>query len=341
MGEVQCSDRMLPERSFRELDAIHAFKEQALSSWNKLALGDKDAEDHLQRIARLSLAETLKGISESIQPTCPEPGKPYCWDTLLSEPALTLGVLQIPRGGLIPAHNHPDTTGLSLVLSGHPRMIQADGMNPDRYTVHMLHPGALCFTYPEHNNLHGFSAPIDIATLISLKVCRDGSSRHLRHWKFSVEYNERLRQRFLYYLMHGMFLLTVSAWSQMALASDCVFDSSPKKPLHTEHWTMTPELKNCADAGYPDAQYELGNIYLLGHGVRQDAYTAAQWYRNAALQGHVEAQYSYGIMLLDGNGITEDAQEAFDWIYKAAHSGHSEARSVFEYLLKNPAPLDC
>jgi uncharacterized protein len=43
--------------------------------------------------------------------------------------------------------------------------------------------------------------------------------------------------------------------------------------------------------GYPQAQYELGMAYFLGHlGLAQDYTIAEQWLKRAAVQGHIDAQ---------------------------------------------------
>lgn len=55
--------------------------------------------------------------------------------------------------------------------------------------------------------------------------------------------------------------------------------------------------KPLAEAGDPDAQFNLGQAYKLGRGVPEDIPTALQWFRKAAVQGHQRAEDNYGLLL--------------------------------------------
>lgn len=337
MSEIQRSPDLLPDFSFRELAPLHAYQKRVLSNWGRLVDGDRDLERQLETLIRQSFPRFLNEFSIDTRACCPDSDRGYCWRTLVEEPPLTIGVLDIPAGGNMPAHDHPGSTGFGFVLHGHPWMIETNGVHPGYSHFQWLFRGDYCFTYPLHHNIHGFYALDEAARLISVRISPLKASTQQRRWWFSLDHNERLKQR----LAQGLLLLAASPWSLASPASDCALHNSTLKPMHSEHWTMPALLHDCAEAGHADAQYELGNMYLLGHGVQKDAATAAHWYHHAAQQGHVEAQYSYGLMLLDGNGVTEDTREGFDWVFKAAFSGHGEAKKVFEYLLENPAPLDC
>ncbi len=50
--------------------------------------------------------------------------------------------------------------------------------------------------------------------------------------------------------------------------------------------------RRAAQQGDSDAQYSLGNMYLMGEGIKQDDYQARQWYEKAAEQGHEGAQHN-------------------------------------------------
>jgi TPR repeat protein len=51
-----------------------------------------------------------------------------------------------------------------------------------------------------------------------------------------------------------------------------------------------------ADQGDAAAQYNLGLMYVDGHGVAQDDAAAVSWFRKAADQGYADAQYNLGLM---------------------------------------------
>ena len=55
------------------------------------------------------------------------------------------------------------------------------------------------------------------------------------------------------------------------------------------HW-----YKKAAGAGSADAQYQIGNIYRRGLGVKQSNVHAIEWYQKAAKQGHEKARNKLG-----------------------------------------------
>ncbi|WP_146113983.1 tetratricopeptide repeat protein, partial [Haemophilus influenzae] len=67
-----------------------------------------------------------------------------------------------------------------------------------------------------------------------------------------------------------------------------------------------------------DAQFNLGNMYYNGHGVKQDDFEAVKWYRKAAEQGYADAQFNLGNMYYNGHGVKQDDFEAVKWYRKAA-----------------------
>ncbi|WP_049832244.1 tetratricopeptide repeat protein [Aeromonas media] len=68
--------------------------------------------------------------------------------------------------------------------------------------------------------------------------------------------------------------------------------------------------------------------YANGQGVPQDAVQAAVWCSKAAEQGLAEAQYALGDMFLIGCGVLRDYQQARAWYRKAAEQGHANARGA-------------
>lgn len=108
-----------------------------------------------------------------------------------------------------------------------------------------------------------------------------------------------------------------------------------------------------AKAGAPDAQYEVGIMYLKGQGVAQDREKALEWLKkssNAGYQlatsklgrideqeskfdqlqseaeaGNVDAQYELAMMYLKGRGIGADESKARKWLERGAEKGDSRA----------------
>lgn len=89
-------------------------------------------------------------------------------------------------------------------------------------------------------------------------------------------------------------------------------------------------LRKAAEAGYVEAQYQLGRLHAEGIGVPRDHYRAAEWLDLAANLGrHAEAQFLLGDMYFHGRGVPHDYGEALELYRKAAHQGHP----VAQYLL--------
>jgi hypothetical protein len=54
------------------------------------------------------------------------------------------------------------------------------------------------------------------------------------------------------------------------------------------------EWRPLAEEGDPIAQFNLGLLYLDGHGVPQSPMEAANWFRRAAEQDYTQAQHNLG-----------------------------------------------
>ncbi|MDP3333952.1 MAG: tetratricopeptide repeat protein [Methylococcaceae bacterium] len=87
-------------------------------------------------------------------------------------------------------------------------------------------------------------------------------------------------------------------------------------------------LRNAAEQGDAEAQFELGQMYKLGSGLEQDDEQALYWFSKAAEQGLPNAQYSLAEMYLNGcsGGLEPDDEQAVIWFRKAAEQGHANAQ---------------
>jgi len=67
--------------------------------------------------------------------------------------------------------------------------------------------------------------------------------------------------------------------------------------------------------GDPDAQYQLGRMYLQGLGGEQDGWQAARWLLLAARNGHIDAQALLGDVLSGGqDGVSPEPVEGLMWL---------------------------
>ena len=86
-----------------------------------------------------------------------------------------------------------------------------------------------------------------------------------------------------------------------------------------------------AEAGDPDASFNMGQAYRLGRGVLVDLGTAQTWLERAAGKGHVDAQTTLGLLLFQ-NGNQADGLK---WLKGAAEKGDPRAMLVYGTALYN------
>jgi uncharacterized protein len=67
----------------------------------------------------------------------------------------------------------------------------------------------------------------------------------------------------------------------------------------------------------PEAQYQLGRLYLLGKGAPKDAIQAARWLRLSANKGDHRAQALLGGMLFKGEEVSRQAALGLFWLIVA------------------------
>ena len=92
------------------------------------------------------------------------------------------------------------------------------------------------------------------------------------------------------------------------------------------------ETKRAAEQGDAVAQSQLGCIYALGRGVRQDYQKARQWYEKAAAQGNADAQFFLGIIYENGYGVRKDLATAKEWYGRACDNGSQDGCDAYAQL---------
>lgn len=112
--------------------------------------------------------------------------------------------------------------------------------------------------------------------------------------------------------------------ASLALALS-VSAASPQLVSAALHKGIDSALLAKANAGDAEAQYELGNMYNYGEGVRRDYAEALIWYRKSAEQGDANSQFQLGGMYHFGHGVPQDDVQAFAWEKKAADQAHGDA----------------
>ncbi len=93
-------------------------------------------------------------------------------------------------------------------------------------------------------------------------------------------------------------------------------------------------LQRAADAGSPEAQFELAKLYERGTGVTVDQTRALKLYRTAADQDFADAINDLGFLHYQGGlGLPADPQKALTFFERAADLRHPQAQFNFAALI--------
>lgn len=84
--------------------------------------------------------------------------------------------------------------------------------------------------------------------------------------------------------------------------------------------------KKAAELGNAEAQFKLGDYYLVGVVVEQNDEEAVKWCRKAAEQGYAPAEYALGYVYDEGVSVEQNYEEAAKWYEKAAEKGNADAQ---------------
>ena len=85
-----------------------------------------------------------------------------------------------------------------------------------------------------------------------------------------------------------------------------------------------------AENGYPDAQSELGFMFLNGEGVAVNKTEAVKWLSKAGEKGDALAQHALGYMYKHGDGVIKSDSEAQRWFREAAPQFYELSRKMMK-----------
>ena len=93
-------------------------------------------------------------------------------------------------------------------------------------------------------------------------------------------------------------------------------------------------LTRAAEAGSPEAQFELAKLYERGTGVERDEPRALELYREAAAQDYADAINDLGFLHYQGGlGLPADPKKALRFFERAADLRHPQAQFNFAALI--------
>ncbi|WP_428485136.1 tetratricopeptide repeat protein [Rhodopila sp.] len=115
-----------------------------------------------------------------------------------------------------------------------------------------------------------------------------------------------------------------------------------------DHWAAFPQFARAARAGLRQAQFRLGECYLVGLGVPASSQEAIRWLTKAAEAGETAAQTQLASLALQGitdrnanglsalapaHGTAPDYHRAEHWSRTAAAAGSAEAKALLAFIL--------
>ena len=141
-----------------------------------------------------------------------------------------------------------------------------------------------------------------------------------------------MRKVSLFAALGGVFaLLTVGpAWAD--------FQSGLEAYQKGDYVEAAKQWRPLADEGDAVAQYNLGLLYLDGHGVPQSVAEAVNWFRRAAEQDYTLAQHNLGAMYGSGQGVKRDYVQAYKWLNICAAKGNAGCATQRDLVAKKLKP---
>jgi TPR repeat protein len=126
-------------------------------------------------------------------------------------------------------------------------------------------------------------------------------------------------------LRRSIFALVAIFAAPLGSALAASFDDGVAAYNRNDFATAAAVFTQLAEGGDPQAQHNLGLLYLEGKGVARDDAQAMFWYRKSADQGFASSQFDVGLMFEDGEGVPADAAAAIAWYTKASDQNYLPA----------------
>lgn len=93
-------------------------------------------------------------------------------------------------------------------------------------------------------------------------------------------------------------------------------------------------LEKAAKQKHLRAQHVLATLYEDGVGVKKDLSKAAEWYRSSAEMGFALSQHSLAALYEEGKGVKKDTAKATEWFKKAADQGNPPSQTAYASKLE-------
>ena len=136
----------------------------------------------------------------------------------------------------------------------------------------------------------------------------------------------------------GLCLAGLPAPDAVAEAPRAVFDEAMRFDLAGEGQAAFALFRRAAEAGLPEAEFNVAAMLDSGRGTAQDPAGAALWYGRAAIHGSRRAAYDLGQLYESGEGVPRNADLARAW-FAASDLPAARGRTIAPDALDGGAVL--
>jgi TPR repeat protein len=172
---------------------------------------------------------------------------------------------------------------------------------------------------------HGDPAPLPLRAMHAIALFNVGTCLHLgegvaKDDRAAVEYLKKAAPDF----GPAQSLLQEMAANGFQPASEALARLNLQNGSDAGENTAT-EIKKAALKGAPEAQCQMGVIYLQGIGVDRDDQKGFEWMKKAALSGFGPAQLNLAKLYEQGRGVGRNSSESVQMLEKALGNNQPEA----------------
>jgi TPR repeat protein len=97
-------------------------------------------------------------------------------------------------------------------------------------------------------------------------------------------------------------------------------------------------FSSAAEAGNPEAAFNVGSFHDDGVVVPKDEAKAAEWYGKAAEAGVPAAMHTLGLMLATGRGVPRDLKRGAEMLRLAREEGDTDVEDDVRQFLESLTP---
>lgn len=155
------------------------------------------------------------------------------------------------------------------------------------------------------------------------------------HLNKNVEVLERIHSKVLRRVSDPVPYRDADYYDQDNFADSDLLDIwTPGWQQRVNYMAVFNQMYSKAILGDARSQFEIGQMFHYGLGVKQNDDSAIVFYQNAAEQQFLAAEYNLGILYLQRAQDASDYQNAISWLTDAAFKGNNKAQYVLSNILK-------